>query len=125
MRSLNDKMLCLALALLVGFSPVQGALASVMKAPSQDMSMHHQMMGQHDSKDAMDPEQQRPLCQQHMGDKDCPSHTGSSNHCAGCVVGILLPPTINFSPILLLSFRPSNDGFSSQHTTSLYRPPRA
>ncbi len=127
MCSLTDKFLAVILALLVGFSPLQSAVAAVLDAPSQKAGMHqmHQLMAPQDEKNNVTPPQLSHDCQQHLGEDSCTHHAGSAGHCTGCVVGIL-PVIITSSTLATetLALRPSTDGFTSQHAPSLYRPPR-
>ena len=110
------------LALLLGFSPLQGAVAAVLATPAQGMGMH-QMVEKADDKKSVSAHQMKHECQQHQADNGCTNHAGSSGHCASCVIAILPDTTSSFTPTVTLASRPSNVGFTSQYTTSPYRPP--
>lgn len=127
MCSLTDKFLAVILALFMGFSPLQGAVAAVPDAPTQEVGMHqmHQLMAQQDEMNNVTPPQMNHDCQRHLGDERCTNHAGSAGHCTGCAVGILPVITTSSTPAVeTLALRPSTDGFTSQHAPSLYRPPR-
>ncbi len=123
MRRLTDKLLTVMLSLLLGFSPLQGAVASMLDTPSQGVDMH-QMIGYEGEVNTLSSDQMHQDCPQHMVDNGCQTHVGTSNHCSSCVVGLPSAMTAVFTPILKPSSRPFNDGFASHPVTSLYRPPR-
>ncbi|MEN8171171.1 MAG: hypothetical protein ABFS08_13190 [Pseudomonadota bacterium] len=124
MRSLSDKLLAAILALVLGFSPLQGAVAAVLDTPSQGMGMHQMMESQGDQNSVPANQMSHDYCQQNKMDDDCTSHAGASSHCSSCVVGLIPVTTINITPTLISGPHPSSDGFISQHAPSLYRPPR-
>jgi hypothetical protein len=122
MCRLNDKLLTVILALLLGLSPLQGAVASILYSPSINVGMH-QMLGQEDGS-GVSSHQLCPDCQQYMAENCCPMHAGAASHCA-CFVVVILPETASlFIPTLTPSLRTPNHSFTSRYTASLYRPPR-
>ena len=123
MCSLSEKLLTVILALLLGLSPLQGAVAAMQDSPAQDMGMH-QMVEQPDEQNTVTLHQMSHDCQQHKGDRGCTSHASSCNQCASCVVGLLPVTTSNVTPTVTTGLRPFNDGLSTPHAPSLYRPPR-
>ncbi len=122
MHSLSDKLLPILLALLLGFSPLQGAVASMSSSPYQNMNMQQVM--DHEDGRGVSPHQQCPHCQKHMSDNCSLMHAGSANHCTGCIVGILPATTSLLTPTLRPLLRTHEHQFTSQVTASLYRPPR-
>jgi len=122
MKFLSENLLVLALAIVLGISPLQTITASVSKCAEMDQSAHHQMMvsdksAQHDMShsDISNPANQEDCCKQ---------NTCDMSHCAGTVAAMMISYTQNemtytvrnvyLKPsISLIQFYPS----------SLYRPP--
>ena len=123
MHYLTDKLLTVTLALVLGLSPLQGAVASMLDTHSDSVGMQ-QMMAHAGDMSSLSAPQMNHDCSQHMGDSGCQTHAGASSHCSSCVVGIHSAMIAAFTPILESGTRPSNEGFTSYSTTSLYRPPR-
>ncbi|MBL3591192.1 MAG: hypothetical protein JMN24_15585 [gamma proteobacterium endosymbiont of Lamellibrachia anaximandri] len=122
MPRLSDKLLAVLLTLLLGLSPLQGAMAGFAASPDREGSVH-QMSDMHDSGMVMD--QAAHDCKQCSADDGCGGHSCSSGQCASCALALLpvflLPTHLAATPVL-----PRADkGFVSQLSSSLFRPPRA
>ena len=121
MKFISDNLLMLALALVLGFSPLQIITASVSKCMNMDQSMHHQMnvadkTMQNEHSDMTQSDNSRDCCEQTACDMShCASSTAAAatsntqNDMAYTVSNVYLKPTV-----LLMPFYPS----------SLYRPPK-
>ncbi|MBA1445539.1 MAG: hypothetical protein FE835_11705 [Gammaproteobacteria bacterium] len=114
-------MLALLLTLLLGLSPLQGAMAGFAAASDWEGSMH-QMSNMHDDSMVMD--QAAHDCEQCNADDGCAGHSCSSGQCASCVLALLpvflLPTHLAARPILPMA----DKGFVSQLSSSLFRPSR-
>ena len=118
MNILSDNLLVLALAMVLGLSPLQSISASVCKCMSSSDSTHHQMDMSNKSMHAgmMHSDNQNDCCEENACE---------ISHCASSVTATIISDTVNemtytvsnvvLSPTLsLIQFYPS----------SLYRPPR-
>lgn len=123
MHHLSKKLLAVMLSLLLGLSPLQGAIAGY--AAFDDQSENgYQLVSLHDNM-AM-------AVNQHTLDQDqCETDTGStghscsSGHCASCalvIAQVSILSTIDISKPLLLQV---DDRVVSQPSTSLFRPPKS
>lgn len=123
MRQLTNNLVKLIVALLLGLSPLQGAIASMLDTHSNDMAIHQMMGGELDVSNAFLNSMHQD-CPQQMTDGGCKMHIGASGHCASYAVAMLSATTNAFTPLFESSSLPSRERFSSQYTTALYRPPR-
>ena len=83
-----------------------------------------QVMASQDEMHTLQTQQAGDDCMQHQGGAGCPGHADASGHCAGCVFALLPPQAVSPAPTVTSKIHSTNDGFTSQHTSSLYRPPR-
>lgn len=118
MKFISDNLLILALAVVLGLSPLQTITASVSKCMNMDQSMHHQMnvadKAMHS--DMAQSDTQQDCCEQTACDMShCASTTAAAttsnslNDMTHTVGNVSLKPDVS-----LLQFYPS----------SLYRPPK-
>lgn len=123
MARFSEKILVAFLALLLGLSPLQGAMAGLASSFAKDGSAHHQMSdmpcdmhmeSSHGAKDGNQCDKQ----------SDCADHSCASGHCATCVLAIMpdFPNPIN--PVNTHEFHRAQDGLVDQRSSSLFRPPR-
>lgn len=118
MKSLSDNLLMLALAIVLGISPIQTISASVSKCAEMDQSMHHQMMVSEKvaSHDMSHPANQDDCCKQ---------NTCDMSHCAGTVAAVMISDTQNDMTYTVSNVytKPIASLFQ-YYPPSLYRPPR-
>ncbi len=120
------KMLAVMLAILVGLSPLQSAMAGFADSFGQGEAVH-QMADRHDGSLAMTTGHAMTQdCEQCKVDTGCCNRHGcSSGHCVSCALALLpmlsLPTHQTASSVL---FR-TDDGCVSQLSSALFRPPRA
>jgi hypothetical protein len=119
MRRFPDKLLALMLALLLGLSPFQAALAGMFA--SVEGAGHAQQMAEgHHGGMAMAAE--APVatdCDQ------CPTCDGcSSGHCLSCLSALPSVFTFPAKPGLQSLFVRMNLGTVDRHAAALYRPPK-
>ena len=123
MQSLSEKLLAVLLTLLLGLSPLQGAIAGIASSAQEgglqqmaDMQADHMVVNSdHAAHD----------CDQCNADDCCGGHSCSSAQCASCVLAVI---SVFSHPIKLstTSEHPRvDDGFASQPSFSLFRPPKA
>lgn len=123
MHRLSKKLLAIMLAILLGFAPLQGAIAGYVAVDDQPGNVHHPVslqanMGMPVNPSAQDHEQ----CGTDLASMN---HCCSSGHCASCAVGITqvsILSTINISEPLPIQV---DDRFVSQPSTALFRPPKS
>jgi hypothetical protein len=122
MHRLSEKLLAILLTLLLVLSPLQGVMAGNTASSDQEEGVH-QMAGMHGDM-VMVTDHVTDNCVQCDANDDCTGHTCSSCQCASCTLALLsvspLPANSAATPIL---FR-ADDGFVSQYSSSLFRPPR-
>jgi hypothetical protein len=123
MRRFPYKLLALMLALLLGLSPFQAALAGMLA--SVERTGHAQQMGEgHHGAMAMAAEASVATdCEQ------CPSGTGcdgcGSGHCLSCLSALPCVFTFPAKPDLQFHFVRIDLGTVDRHAAALYRPPKA
>jgi len=123
MHRLSKKLLAIMLSILLGLSPLQGALAGYVTFDDQPENVH-QPVSLHADMDMAD----NPSAQDHEQcgtDLTSMNHCCSSGHCASCAVGITqvsILSTINISEPLPIQV---DDRFVSQPSTALFRPPKS
>lgn len=124
MYTLSEKLLAAIMALLLGLSPLQGAVAAVLDTPIQGTGMR--LMVEEQGNDTSMPSHQMDHdATQLMPDGGCTTHAGASHHCASCATGIITDLTSLTHPATAQELRlATQDGFTSQPVSSLYRPPR-
>jgi len=126
MHRLSDKLLAMLLALLLGLSPLQGAMAASFAASGQGMAMHQ--MADVDDGAVATSDMASHDCDQCNSGKGCGSQGCSSGHCASCLSCTMAPP-LSFSlpthPATTVTLPLENRGIVSRLTFSLFRPPRA
>ena len=116
-------MLVVFLALLLGLSPLQGAMAGLMSSFEQEGRMHHQMS---DTRCDIHMENGRAAQNGNQCDTqaDCTDHNCASGHCASCVLAVI-PHFSNFSSLHNTpEFSRTHEKFAGQLASSLFRPPR-
>jgi hypothetical protein len=123
MYSLSEKMLAAILALLIGFLPAQGVMAAATISPDMGMEMHQMVDAQTDNMSTT-ANQMNHDCEQPMSEDCCTTHFCSSCQCASCVSGIFVEFSASFNPIVEIGLSSIIDGFVSQHTSTLFRPPK-
>lgn len=118
MKFISDNLLMLALAVVLGLSPLQTITASVSKCMNMDQSMHHQMnvADKAMQSDMTQSDSQHGCCEQTACDMShCASSTAAAatsnaqNDMNYTVSNVYLKPSVSLIP-----FYPS----------SLYRPPK-
>jgi hypothetical protein len=119
----SEKLLAMLLALMLGLSPLQSAMASFTSAFGQEGSTHHQMS---DTPCDMDMENSHAVQDGNQCDmqSDCVDHSCASGHCASGVLAVI-PSFANF--IVSCStpeFYRTHEEFVDQLFSSLFRPPR-
>lgn len=128
MPTLTDKLLSLALALILGLSPVQAAMAGVAMGGAQEQAVSQPSEpGGHMALVQMPQEQmsQQHECAQALSTDCCGDGECSAGHCNCCLIGLVaMPVASRFSPPSLQSHALSS-GVISRHPIPLYRPPRA
>ena len=119
----SEKLLVIFLALLLGLSPLQGALAGVVNSFEQKENAH-QMSDTHcaASMDVGNVSHDGTQC---STQNDCHEQDCSTGHCASCVMAVL-PEVSRISRSGDASDFPSfQSQFINSGFTSPYRPPRA
>lgn len=120
MKYISDNLLIIALAVVLGFSPLQTITASVSNCMDSNKAMHHQMNGtkmvMSSDMDMTQSDSQRDCCEQTACDMThCASSTAAvttsntQNDMTYTVSNVYLKPAVS-----LIAFYPS----------SLYRPPK-
>ena len=123
MCRLSEQLLAVMLMLMLALSPLQSAIAGTAspgkgEPVSQTGCMHHDSM-------MMASDQSTHDCDQCNSDTGCSNHSCSSGHCASSVL-VMIPAfsyPLNLAVTIVLPA--ADDGFVSQLSTSLFRPPRA
>jgi hypothetical protein len=123
MHSRSKKLLVILLTLLLGLSPVQGAMAELTSL-AQPMGHAHQLV---DTQDDNGIDDNQPFQESGQFDTDTGSTNTSclSGHCAACAMVLTQAPilsTIYTSKPLLLQV---TGHFTSPPSASLFRPPRS
>ena len=124
MRRLSEKLLALLLALLLGLSTMQGAVAGFAPVSDQ-VDSQYQMADLHASPMHMTTGNAAHDCE-HCNSGNCATdHACSSSQCVSCVLAIM--PTFSHSANLLVMSTPdvADDGFVNPLSSSLFRPPKA
>ena len=128
MKFLSDNLLMLALAVVLGISPLQTITASVSKCVEMDQSMHHQMktsdkVAQHDMShsDISNPD----ISNQAIHDDCCKQNTCDMSHCAGTIAAVVTSNTQDDMTYLVSNIHliPSTS-LIQFYPSTLYRPPK-
>lgn len=128
MKFLSDNLLMLALAVVLGISPLQTITASVSKCAEMDQSAHHQMMvsdksAQHDMSpsDISNPD----ISNQANQEDCCKQNTCDMSHCSGTFAAVIISDTQNNMTYTVSNvyLKPSVS-LIQFYPLSLYRPPR-
>lgn len=123
MKFLSDNLLVLALAFVLGISPLQSISASVSKCMNMDQSMHHQMRGS--EKVAQHDMSHSDISNQANQDDCCKQNTCDMSHCAGTVAAVMISDTQNNMTYTVSNVYTKPIISLFQHyPSSLYRPPR-
>lgn len=126
MRSLSKKLLTVLLMLLLGFLPLQNAIADIATSSDQGESVH-QMKCMHDAEMVMVADQSSNDCDQcntEPGCADCTAHACSSGHCASSVLAVLSAFSYPESHTVISKFLLVADNVIGKSPSSLFRPPR-
>jgi len=125
MCRLSEKLLVILLTLLLGLSPLQGAIAGFASSFEQEGGVH-QMADRHDGGIVMAADHAAAQdCEQCNAEAGCNGHSCSSGQCASCVLAVLpIFPDILHRTATSGLLRTDN-GFVSKLSSSLFRPPRA
>lgn len=120
MKYLSDKLLMIALAIVLGVSPLQTIAASVSKCMSGSESMHHQMNVSNNTMQhnmgMIQSENQHECCQQ---------NTCDMSHCASTIAAVLTSDNLNDMAYTIsnVHLKPTVS-LISFYSSSLYRPPK-
>ncbi len=120
----SGKLLAVALAILLGLIPQQGAMAGVAGYFQQNSSVYQQI-DMHHGADKLTAGHSAGTCDQCGDEGACTDHTCSTNLCTSCPVALL--PNFLFTTKLIVSSAslPSDDYLVKRHSYSLFRPPKA
>jgi len=125
MRLPSEKVLAILLALLLGISPLQSAMAG-STAHAVQAGSGHQMGHEHIADMTMDQvkgmNHDCPQCQDPSG---CSDHTCSSGHCSSCAPALL--STLQHFVIVsgLAHFLQIDEAFPLRDSSHPFRPPKA
>ena len=124
MHRLSEILLAILLTLLLGFSPLTGAVAGITASYDQEEGTHQMASMPADMVMAFDHATAHD-CEQCNTDDCCAGDSCSSGHCVHCVSAL---PAIyshqtqfTASPVLIRA----DDSFINRLSASLFRPPRA
>ena len=93
MRRLSEKMLAILLILLVGLSPLQGAMAGFASLPDQGEGIHQMTDRQEGGMVMASDHGAAHDCEQCKAEVGCHCHNCLSGHCVSC--GVVLPPAFS------------------------------
>lgn len=122
MHGFQERLLAIALVLLLGLSPLHSALAGIAWSQVQDQSMADCM---HGGDIAMVAGQSTPDREPCCIGQDCAGHACSSGHCT--TVGMAIIPAFSFvlTHTVAVNIDLVKNSFESQYPPSLFRPPIA
>ncbi len=124
MRQFSGKLLAVLITLLLGLSPLQGAIANFSSSLDQQGDTH-QIADAFDSGTTVSFDYAViQNCKQYSNDGDCFSHSDSTEQCATCALA--LPSIASFitNPPTTPGMLQADEDFVRQFGTSLYRPPK-
>lgn len=121
MCRLSKKLLTVLLALLLGMSPLQGAIAGFASSFDQEGSVH-QTADRHDIATDHAAAQDCEQCNTEAG---CNGNSCSSDQCASCALVVFTVFSYHTNLTAMPGLSRAYDGFVSQHSSSLFRPPKA
>lgn len=110
------------LILLLGLSPLQSVIAGAA-SPDQGEAVP-QTACMHDGSMMVSSDQSIHDCDQCNSDTGCSNHTCSSSHCFSSVLAMVPAFSYPMNLAVLAALPAADDGFVSQLSTSLFRPPR-
>ena len=123
MCRLSEQLLAVMLILLLGLSPLQSVIAGTV-SPDRGESVS-QTGCMHDGSMMMASNQSTHDCDQCSSDAGCSHHSCSSSHCTSSVLAMIPAYSYPLNLAVIAGLPAADDGFVSQLSTSLFRPPRA
>ena len=123
MKCLSDNLLMLALALVLGISPLQTITASVSKCA--DMNSTNMNQGMHHQMKASDKATHHDMSQSDTQNNCCEQNACDMSHCAGTIAAVVSFDTQNDMTYIVsnVHLKPSIS-LIQFYPSSLYRPPR-
>jgi hypothetical protein len=118
----SEQLLAVMLILLLGLSPLQSAIADAAFPTRGEPA--HQTACMHDGGMMMAGDQSPHGCDQCNSDTGCSNHTCSSGHCTSSVLAMIPAFSYPLNLSVVAGLPAADDGFVSQLSTSLFRPPR-
>jgi len=120
MKFISDNLLILALAVVLGLSPLQTISASVYKCMNMKQSMHHQMKG---SKMVMSSDMD--MTKKSNQHKCCEQSSCDMTHCANTIAAVITSGFLNDMTYTIsnIHLKPSIP-LTHFYPSSLYRPPK-
>lgn len=122
MRRITEKLMAILLTLLLGLSPLQGAIAGFSSSLDQEEGVH-QMLDSHGGM-VMNSDHGAPDCVQCLAGDGCNDHGCSSGQCASCALAMLPYITLPESLTAVTELFRTDDGSVNQFSSFLFRPPR-
>lgn len=118
MKFLSDNLLMLALAIVLGLSPLQSITASVSKCMNMSNSMHHQMNSSDSVTQAdMKNSGTKPDC--------CNQNECGTTHCTSATVAAITSNnTSDIACSVNNTYQKPNVSLTPFYPSSLYRPPK-
>jgi len=121
---MTNKILLMALALVVAFAPIQYAFASVSDCMILNQHEQHQMT----SVDHMDEASQhsKTMSKHTCPDNHCNNGGCTAGHCAGAsMVAVPASPDLQIAYAVMELVNPVSTELFTNHPTTLFRPPRS
>ena len=120
MKFLSDNLLVIALAIVLGVSPLQSIAASVSNCMDSNKAMHHQMNG---SKMVMS--SNMDMTQSNNQPDCCETSACDMSHCASTFAAVIASSSLNDIAYTMsnIHLKP-NVSLISFYPSSLYRPPK-
>lgn len=122
MCRLSKQLLSVMLMLLLGLSPLQSAIAGATSPDRGEPAAQTACM--HDGGVMMASDQSTHDCDQCNSDSGCSNHTCSTSHCFSSVLAMVPAFSYPLNLAVITGLPAADDGFVSQLSTSLFRPPR-
>jgi hypothetical protein len=123
MRRISEKLLAISLMLLLGLSPLQSVIAGTASSDQGEPAPQTACM--HDGSMMMASDQSTHDCDQCDRDTGCSIHSCSSGHCTFSVLAMIPAFSYPMNLAVIAGLPAADDGFASQLSSSLFRPPRA
>ena len=124
MYRLSQKTLALVIALLMGILPLQRAVAGVASSLVQGESVSRMADRNHGQMD-MREDQAGDHCDQCVTGDCCADDICSTGACASVALALLAVFSLPTNHVTTSNIVGADDGFVSQFSASLFRPPRA